>query len=644
MRMVKIALIGIAFLAFGSLAQSAHKPHEKTAQHAEAPASTTPPSLEGVTWADAPISYDVLRGKTVVLLVYVPERMNNIPWPAEFFQQLRDAVRDKPVVVLAIDAGKKAQSTTGYMNEMKFLAPNIIHGHDPLMPARLELKSEQLQFALINPEGKVVQVAATAFFSGKVRRFVLPANLAESTDLGSFTVLDPDMTAGVKKLLWPLELDRIPPESSLKAARRELTEKEQQSFDKALERFLTTQVERIEKLSQGKPAERLLAYDKAAALCTGYKDHPQAEKAKVLGRQLVRDANFQHELAARKAYDRLKQETAKNVVAQSRALANFAKLYKGTYYGDLAANDGKIPADDKLKSIRTWPVMTDAEQKAALAEQRAFYEKVREKMPSVSFQDYETKRFLFYSDIPSNIITKMYLPYLDQMYGELCKMYSLDPNTNIWKGKLPIYAFANGDDFQQFEKTFYGHTMHGAQGLCHQESNGNVLTSCYAGPKPIYLAVVMVHETTHGFAFRYKSADHLPNWLDEGAADWIANRVVGGSDDIARRVTEAIKRMQMTRSLGGNYFTAQNIEAWQYGAAVSMTDFLLNYDPSGRAGKTSSRTSRAKSAANNPYRKMIEAIKLGMPWEEALQQVYKLTPAQLAQLYGQTIGIPDLQP
>ena len=29
-----------------------------------------------------------------------------------------------------------------------------------------------------------------------------------------------------------------------------------------------------------------------------------------------------------------------------------------------------------------------------------------------------------------------------------------------------------------------------------------------------------------------------------------------------------------------------------------------------------------------------------MPWEEALQQIYKLTPAQLAQVYGQSIGIP----
>ena len=103
-------------------------------------------------------------------------------------------------------------------------------------------------------------------------------------------------------------------------------------------------------------------------------------------------------------------------------------------------------------------------------------------------------------------------------------------------------------------------------------------------------------------------------------------------------------RMQQTHNLGGDFFTRQNIDAWQYGVAASMTDFLLKYDPTGKASKTSSRQARARSAANNPYRKLIEAIKLGVPWEDALMHAYKMTPEQLTDAYGRSMGIQDLKP
>ena len=118
----------------------------------------------------------------------------------------------------------------------------------------------------------MARFAAATYAFGRPRRSGLPSSLAGSGDLGRFRVLDATMTEGVKKLLWPLELDRIPPESSLKTARRDLTEKEQQSVDKAVDRFLSAQIERIATLSQGKPAELLLAYDKAASLYLGYED------------------------------------------------------------------------------------------------------------------------------------------------------------------------------------------------------------------------------------------------------------------------------------------------------------------------------------------------------------------------------------
>ena len=99
--------------------------------------------------------------------------------------------------------------------------------------------------------------------------------------------------------------------------------------------------------------------------------------------------------------------------------------------------------------------------------------------------------------------------------------------------------------------------------------------------------------------------------------------------------------MRNTRSLGGDFFTLEHIHAWQYGAAASITDFLLNYEPAATPGKPAA---KAKGATPSRYRKLIDGIKDGLPWEDALKEAYGLTPAELARAYGQAIGIPDLQP
>ncbi len=68
----------------------------------------------------------------------------------------------------------------------------------------------------------------------------------------------------------------------------------------------------------------------------------------------------------------------------------------------------------------------------------------------------------------------------------------------------------------------------------------------------------------------------------------------------------------------------------------------MNYDPGAKPGKSAA---KAKGTATvNRYRKLIDGIKDGLTWEDALHEAYGLTPAELALAYGQSIGIPDLRP
>ena len=226
------------------------------------------------------------------------------------------------------------------------------------------------------------------------------------------------------------------------------------------------------------------------------------------------------------------------------------------------------------------------------------------------------------------------------MYMQLCGLYGFDAGKNIWRGKAVIVAFASEASFQQFELAFYHDPKPGAQGIAHCDIKKNVVISCFAGNNPEYFSVVLVHETAHGFSWCYKSAESLPNWLNEGASEWIAHRVVTSDTSIDKKIQVAMVRMRNLRSMGGDFYRLDHIHAWQYGVAASITDFLLHYEPGGRSG-TATAKSRGKVSR---YRTLIDGIKEGLPWEDAAREAYGLDSAQLARAYGQSIGIPDLQP
>ena len=130
------------------------------ALHADEPTAqpAVPPSLEGVTWAGPGVALGDLRGKSVVILVYVTKYQLAVDWPTQLLAELKLAAEGKPVVILAINTDKKAELDLAYMNARAFNGPNILHGRDPLLPARLGLASRILPIRLDRSAGQGRQV------------------------------------------------------------------------------------------------------------------------------------------------------------------------------------------------------------------------------------------------------------------------------------------------------------------------------------------------------------------------------------------------------------------------------------------------------------------------------------------------------
>lgn len=280
----------------------------------------------------------------------------------------------------------------------------------------------------------------------------------------------------------------------------------------------------------------------------------------------------------------------------------------------------------QARQQRLWPPPTEDDVRNALSFYEDLFQKAQGMFPGQRFARIETKYFLVFTDMPQQQVAG-YIANLDAMYEQLCLLFGLPKETNIWVGKCPVIAFLHKEAFQQFEALHMNVQISaGVAGLNHQWSDGRVLTVCARGDDPVFFAVVLVHETSHGFLHRIRSSGNIPIWMNEGIADWIAAVVVPQSDHVANRMAEAVPRIRTTGSLGGNFLVDDGqIDRWQYGVAATLTQFLLSRDA-------------------NAYRALITGIKEGYSWQEALELTYGVSSAELATAYGRQIGIPNLRP
>jgi hypothetical protein len=293
------------------------------------------------------------------------------------------------------------------------------------------------------------------------------------------------------------------------------------------------------------------------------------------------------------------------------------------------AERGKWLERLKENGVEPWPENeTDDEHAKALKKSREMVDEVKSLYPGS--QLYETKYFLFVSNIPAQQVTP-YAASLDRMYEWMSRLYGVARDHKVWLGgKALIFAFLDKEQFDDFEEHFFPetgkqiHELANVYGLSHLDKSGEVVISCYRGNDPNDFGQMIVHETSHGFIHRYKSKAQLPNWVDEGMADLVGAEMVPASTAVRNREIKAIQQLAQQPSLGG-MLSADRIDGWQYGAASNLNRFLLQSN-------------------RQHYVRFIEALKEGMKWEEAIHDAYHSTAEEMLAEYGRAIRVPNLRP
>ena len=277
----------------------------------------------------------------------------------------------------------------------------------------------------------------------------------------------------------------------------------------------------------------------------------------------------------------------------------------------------------EARNVEPWPDLTAEEHAAAVGELEAFVDEVRQAFPQLVVS--ETHEFLVATDIAPREIAP-YVANLDSMHDLLCDLYGIPRGEPVWQGKCLVVAFRQQADFRAFEQRFMKVAApEGIYGLCHQFSTGRVITACHRGDEASSFAHMLVHETSHGFNFRWLSPELLPNWLNEGIAEWVGTQVVPNARVMPIKEAQARAFMLQTGSLGPDFFTAANIQSVQYGIASQLVKFLLARD-------------------RRKFVQFVRGIKEGMTPEESLEAAYQGSLADLIAAFGQSLGVPQLKP
>jgi hypothetical protein len=273
------------------------------------------------------------------------------------------------------------------------------------------------------------------------------------------------------------------------------------------------------------------------------------------------------------------------------------------------------------RGTEPWPVLSAAEHAAEVQSLQRFVEEVRGAFPALAVS--ETHEFLVASDIPAAQLAP-YVASLDAMHDFLCDLYGIPRGEPLWKGKCLVVAFLREDDYAAFEGRFMQADTRGTHGMCHQRSDGRVVMACHRGDDAAAFAHMLVHETSHGFNHRWMSPEKLPNWLNEGIAEWVGARVVKNCNQVPRKEAHALAAMRTQGDLGADFFTAANIQPVQYGMASGLVKMLVARDA-------------------RKFAMLVRSIKEGMPAEEALQQSFGGSLDDLVRAYGAAVGVPNLR-
>lgn len=142
----------------------------------------------------------------------------------------------------------------------------------------------------------------------------------------------------------------------------------------------------------------------------------------------------------------------------------------------------------------------------------------------------ESEHFLIWTDWSKADRTRL-VAQCEAMYAAMCRQFGISDTTPVFLAKCPVFCFESKARFLKFARMFDGYDGHEAIGYTRSiERNGHVHMVLYRRGRTEEdfdrFACTLVHEGTHAFVHRLYTPRLIPNWINEGLAELMTERVL----------------------------------------------------------------------------------------------------------------------
>ncbi|HQY89051.1 MAG TPA: hypothetical protein PK402_10355 [Tepidisphaeraceae bacterium] len=217
----------------------------------------------------------------------------------------------------------------------------------------------------------------------------------------------------------------------------------------------------------------------------------------------------------------------------------------------------------------------------------------------------------------------------EMAYRVVSKQFRMSASDNVFVNKLPIVMFDKRSNFEMFASQHDDVPVGMAAGYYTGSTDGSGHMVMWRPDRRVegdagridaekVWARILVHEFTHAYVARYKSNAHIPRWLNEGMADYIAQNTLPEGAYFAPAREAAQRGIDIS-----DIFNDNVMPGWAYyPVMMSMVRMLVEND-------------------SKAFMAMFDDIKNGMKGEEALKKHFKIDYDQLQEhwaRYARTVN------
>ncbi|MHC4983555.1 MAG: hypothetical protein ACYTF6_10405 [Planctomycetota bacterium] len=228
----------------------------------------------------------------------------------------------------------------------------------------------------------------------------------------------------------------------------------------------------------------------------------------------------------------------------------------------------------------------------------------------------ETKHFLIFSAWQRGRDRSL-ADSCEKMYATNCRQFDVGAAESVFVGKCPVFVFLEKEHFERFASeldNFRGDVA----GYVHYEGGGycHIVMNASRGHDRFY--EVLAHEGTHAFMRRFLSSHGLPQWLNEGLADYIAAKVAPRSS-AAKKYHRAVRKA-VRKNIDVSYiFKRLSVNSFDYGIAQSIVRFMIDTNRKG-------------------FIKFVTLIKEGKSEEKALEESFNCDHEKLFKIWWSAVS------